>query len=348
MCLYPKLIINRKYLPNIKNGGNPPHIKDERTRYVPVGCGKCMECRKQKSRQWQIRLQEEIRTNKIGKFITMTFSEDALIDLELEIHKIQKKQTRKLSVKTSKKIKIIKLSGYELDNEIAIIATRRYLERWRKKFGTSQKHWLCTELGQQSTERIHIHGIIWTNETLKTVREIWQYGTVNRLDKDWSNNYVTERTVNYIVKYINKTDIIHKEYTPIILTSPAIGKEYINRDSSKKNKYKGTETKETYTTRDGIKLPLPIYYRNKIYTDEEKEKLWLQLLDKEKRYVNGIEVDISKTEQYYEELLEQQRIINIRLGYGTDNKNEDRIKYERDKRNLQRMTRIEKQRKKGF
>ena len=64
MCLYPKLIRNRKYTANKKNNGNIPEMKDLRTALVPVGCGKCMECRKMKKREWQVRLHEEIKENK--------------------------------------------------------------------------------------------------------------------------------------------------------------------------------------------------------------------------------------------------------------------------------------------
>ena len=57
MCLYPKLIKNRKYIANKKNGGNIPPVSDLRVLMVPVGCGKCIECKKQKSREWSVRLQ---------------------------------------------------------------------------------------------------------------------------------------------------------------------------------------------------------------------------------------------------------------------------------------------------
>ena len=67
MCLYPKLIKNRKYIANKKNGGNIPPVNDLRVLMVPVGCGKCIECKKQKSREWSIRLQEEIRHMNNGK-----------------------------------------------------------------------------------------------------------------------------------------------------------------------------------------------------------------------------------------------------------------------------------------
>ena len=43
----------------------------------------------------------------------------------------------------------------------------------------------------------------------------------------------------------------------------------------------------------GHKQALPIYWRNKIYSEEEREKLWLQKLDKKERYVNGQKIDIS-------------------------------------------------------
>ena len=131
MCLYPRLIKNRKYTANKKNGGNVPVFNDIRTLYVPVGCGVCMECMKKKAREWQVRMQEEIRHDKSGKFLTLTFSEDSLEKLKKD---------------------------YELtkENEIATKAMRLFLERWRKKHKKSVKHWFVTELGREGTERIHM------------------------------------------------------------------------------------------------------------------------------------------------------------------------------------------------
>ena len=37
MCLYPKLIKNKKYIMNKKNNGIIPEVNDERALYVPVG-----------------------------------------------------------------------------------------------------------------------------------------------------------------------------------------------------------------------------------------------------------------------------------------------------------------------
>jgi len=326
MCLYPKLIKNRKYISNKKNGGIIPPVTDARVLMVPVGCQRCMECKKQKSRNWQVRLQEEIRHNKNGKFVTLTFSNESIEKLAHEII-----GTTKIGMEC--------LTGYNLDNEIATLATRRFLERWRKKYKKSVRHWLVTELGGNGTENIHMHGIIWTNESSETINKIWKYGFTWVGDKR-NEGYVNEKTVNYIVKYISKTDVLHKEYNSKVLTSAGIGKNYTTRHDAIKNKYNEKETKETYTTKQGIKLPLPIYYRNQIYTEEEKEKLWLKKLDEEIRYVGGEKIDISKGEEEYYKTLEYYRKKNKRLGYGDDQKNWEQKKYENERRNIKTLTRI--------
>lgn len=307
MCLYPRLIENKKYIANKKNKGIVPTIKDKRVLQVPVGCGKCMECRKQKSRNWQVRLHEEIRHDNRGKFVTLSFSDKSIIKIEKQINGLE---------------------GYNLDNEIATKAVRKFLERWRKQYTKSIKHWFITELGQRNTERIHIHGIIWTNQSKELIEKKWQYGNV------WIGDYVNEKTINYIVKYISKSDIIHKEYNPKVLTSPGIGKEYIKRKDSNNNKYKEGKTKEVYRTRKGIKMALPIYYRNKIYNEEEREKLWLEKLDEQVRWINGIKIDISKGEEVYYKRLELERIKNERYNYGDNKIDWNRRRYENERRRL--------------
>lgn len=301
MCLYPKLIKNPKYRANKKNGGQAPPITDNRVQYVPIGCGKCIECRRQKAREWQIRMSEEIRENKNGKFVTLTFSNESLRELD-----------KALDIKI--KAQNMKIEQYIRENEIATIGIRRFLERWRKKYGKSLRHWLVTELGHEGTKRIHLHGIIFTNEPNEIIEERWGYGHI------WVGDYVNEKTVNYIIKYINKVDQDNKEYEAKVLTSPGIGRNYMNRQDWKRNKYKGENTEDTYIYKNGSKAKLPIYYRNKIYTEEEREQLWLNLLDQEKRYILGKEIDISQSEEEYYAWLEVARSKNKRLGYGDDTK----------------------------
>lgn len=331
MCLYPKLIRNKKYLATKKNGGNVPIPPDPRVMWVPIACQKCMECRKQKARQWSIRLQEHLKTATEKQFVTLTFSNESIQELITLIHK----QTEQIPERDRKQ-----LTGYDLDNEIATIAVRRFLERWRKKYKKSVEHWLVTELGQgkhakhRGTENIHLHGIIFNNNK-EEIETKWQYGFV------YFGQYVNEQTVNYCVKYFTKVDQLHKEYNAKILTSPGIGNNYTNTLNAQLNTYKATKTKETYTTRQGTKINLPIYYRNKIYTEQQREQLWLQKLDQKIRWVDGTKISIAKDYTAYDKTLQQARAKNKRLGYGNDEINWERKQYENQRRQLLIQKRIQ-------
>lgn len=313
MCLYPNLIKNRKYLPNKKNGGHPPPITDERTKYVPIGCQNCIECRKQKAREWQVRLLEDIKANKNAKFITLTFSNESYSELSKEIED---------------------LDGYTRDNAIATLAVRRFLERWRKHYQKSLRHWLITELGHAGTENIHIHGLIWTDEQPEVVSKHWRYGYT------WQGTFVNGTTISYICKYVHKMDKDHETYKPRILTSAGIGKNYMERTDWKRNIFKGKVTKETYKTPTGHEIALPIYWRNKIYTEQQREQLWLQRLDRNERWIMGEKIDVSKSHDRYYKLLRYYQDKNIKLGYGDDTNDWQKKEYERQRRNLLNKQRI--------
>ena len=124
MCLYPRIIKNKKYGITKKNKGNVPTPRDNRVLYVPIGCGKCIECVNQKKRAWQIRMHEELRNEREAKFITLTFSNNSILELDKE-----------LKYNNLKKI---------WENELATLAMRRFLERWRKKFKKSVKPAIVT------------------------------------------------------------------------------------------------------------------------------------------------------------------------------------------------------------
>lgn len=317
MCLFPKLIKNRKYTETKKNGGNVPQLKDERVIFVPVGCGNCVECRKQKSREWQVRLSEDIKTNTNGKFVTLTFSNEQYTKLTKEIE----------------------AKGYLRDNMTATLAVRRFLERWRKEFKKSVRHWLVTELGHNGTENIHLHGIIWTDKKFETIEKHWQYGHIYpNSEQHRKGNYVSIKTVNYIVKYVSKLDQKHSLYKPVILSSPGIGGNYKNTYNAKLNKFNGNQTRETYKTNTGHEIALPVYWRNAIYNDEEREQLWLNRLDKKERWVCGERVSIKDGEEEYKKLLKYYQEKNKRLGYG--DRNWKLLEYEQQRRELMHKMRI--------
>lgn len=298
MCLYPKLTKNPKYKPNKKNGGNPPFCYDTRLLYIPMACGECYECRKKKQREYQIRLQEEIR-NKHAEFLTLTINEEHLEKLSKEIPKLPKKI-----------MKEAKING-DYENMIATLALRRFLERCRKETGKSLKHWCITELGEEKG-RIHIHGIFFGNVN-QIIKNNWKYGFI------YIGQYVNEKTVMYITKYMFKVCEYNKLFKGKVLSSSGIGAGYVSRYDSLRNKYKPNATNETYQFRNGVKVNLPNYYKNKIYNEEEKELLWLEKLDKGYIYIMGEKVSARNPEEF-SKCLEYYQAQALKLG---DRKQED-------------------------
>lgn len=334
MCINKKLIINRKYTATKKNGGIIPPLNDPRQANVWIPCGQCYVCRKKKAREWRMRITEDLKTNKKAKIVTLTFNTENLKELAK---------------------KCGSLKGYELDNQICRTAVKHFRERWRKRYGRSPRHWLITELGHGKTEHVHMHGIIWEDERyqlrdertreeirkgitplIKEVENIWKYGYVGAGKWDYKTgkyeNYVNAKTANYFTKYVNKIDEKHKEYRQIILTSPGIGKGYLDSDRAKDNKYRGRETIQQYNVDNGGVLPMPDYFRKKLYTDEEREKLTGWMLDKNSVYIEGREYKNSigdkKINLMYKALKEK----NARLGYGDGRKNYERKMFENARR----------------
>ena len=193
------------------------------------------------------------------------------------------------------------------ENVIAKRAIRLFLERWRRKYGKSVRHWFVTELGEKN-DRLHLHGIIFTEKKESEIKERWGYGNI------WIGKFVNRKTINYVTKYMTKLDEKHKEYKAIILTSAGIGKGYIKSKNAERNKYKKEKTIEYYETREGVRLGLPIYYRNKIYSEEEREKLWIEKLDKGEIYIGGEKVKSRKPKQIIK-MREYYREKSIKRGY---------------------------------
>lgn len=261
MCLYPTYVKNPKYKPNKKNKGKPPVCKDRRLLYIPTKCGCCIECRKEKQREWRVRLEEELRSN-FGYFTTLTISPEGIKEIE---------------GKTG-------LKWEENPNEIATKSLRLFLERVRKDIGKSIKHWCVTELGEKN-DRIHLHGIFFGQKSAELIRKHWKYGFV------FIGGYCNSRSVNYMTKYMLKVDIKHPTFKQIVLASAGIGSGYLDRLDYlwQKQNYKNISV-ATYTFRNGTKMAMPKYYKNKIFTEKEREKMWINSLNRGLLWIYGEKV----------------------------------------------------------
>ena len=321
MCLYPIKMNNKKYTVTKKNGGCVPTMPetgvdhegyvtyDTRVANVMIPCGRCSECLAAKARNWTARLMEEIPQTKYNYFITLTFE-----PIQLGILK--------------------RKTGLEECNPLVGVAIRRMLERWRKTYKKSLKHFFITELGHEGSERIHAHGLIMSDKPI-TVEPIeiapkggmmakwkyWKYGHI------FVGDYVSNRTINYLMKYVTKIDNDHKNFIGYIFCSPGLGKAWYER-MKETYKYIPRSSLDYMRLPSGQKIKLPVYYKNKFYNEEEREKIWREFMDRKQITIAG--------NNYQEELLSQRDIQNItekaqeinhKLGYGDDSKEWRKLPY---------------------
>lgn len=208
------------------------------------------------------------------------------------------------------------LEKFEEDDALKVAgkSIELFRKRWYKKFKEGIKHFIICELGGKDSERMHLHGIVWTEKSREEMEEVWGYGFV---DYGYS---VDEQTINYIVKYIFKPDEKHKDFITKIWTSKGIGREYAKDEGKYFNKFRGISTKDYYRMPSGLKVALPIYIRNKIFNEDQREELWLQKLDQKKRYVCGEKIDISdeKGMRLYFKCLKYHQERTEALGYSSD------------------------------
>lgn len=322
------MIHNKKFTKTKKNGGIVPAVRDERTLFVPIPCGNCIECMKKKARDWQIRLQEDIKTHTGAKMTTLTFSNESIKELHTKI--------------ILDNPALSSLKGYELDNKIATVAIRLFNERYRKKYKKALRHWFVTELGHNGTENIHLHGIVWPQCSLEELESLWKYGWIwkYRYINGVKTNYVNGKTISYSTKYITKKDELYKHYKPKVLCSPGIGRNYTNTLNAQMNKFKGEDTRQTYKTETGHKISLPTYWRKKIYDDEEREILWRIAMDKNEAWVCGEKINIANGKDELFKLIHHYRKLNRRLGFGSYHKDEERLQWEETRRQDMFLKRI--------
>ena len=220
---------------------------------------------------------EQLRETPTAVFFTGTFT-----DLRIE--------------KISRKYSIDK----ENANEIATKETRLFLERIRRVLRKSVKHWIVTEKGHTNTRRIHIHGIFFAQDGMSQQSLIWLLKNNWIAGYSYNGKYVNERTINYVSKYLTKTDLDNVDFEGKVLASPGLGRNFMKSWNGRQIKYiPKTEiqrTTETYVFRNGAKAPLPKYYKEKLFTEDEREKLWIEKQEEGYRFVMSEKI-LVKTEE---------------------------------------------------
>lgn len=218
------------------------------TQQVP--CGKCLECRKRRTNSWFARLTEQLKVSDTAYFVTLTY-EDASLPYS--------------------------------DNGLISLDYRDFqlfMKRARKLQKKKISYFLVGEYGSQ-TFRPHYHAIVFDVENISTFLNEWKHGNTHA-------GTVTHKSIYYTLKYCTKS-ITEGDRDPDddrkpekALMSKALGLSHLT--ASIISYYKDDVTRN-FSMLGNRTIPLPRYYRDKVFSDNEKVKRTIAVADYlEKRY----------------------------------------------------------------
>lgn len=214
-------------------------IRNPKTKqYISAPCGKCPDCRTRRAQAWIFRLQQEEKIHRSSIFLTLTYSDDNL-----------------------------PLSGPDDHHTLYKPDVQNFLKRLRKNTGTKTiKYYFCGEYGTH-TWRPHYHAILFD-------------ATYEQIDKAWGLGHIHTAPANpdtmaYTTKYMCKTKRVpafegDTRLPEFSLMSKGMGKNYLTPEIIK---YYETTQNSFLTLPGGFKQPLPRYYRDRIFTEAERETI---------------------------------------------------------------------------
>lgn len=218
-----------------------------------VPCGRCIECIKLRVNSWYVRLKNEQKNATSSYFITLTYDTDSI-----PIDPINGYETLRYS-DLQKYFKDIRNSY-----RIRVKDEKTNRTRWDYSQVPKLRYFAVGEYGSQ-TNRPHYH-IIGFNFKIEDIQR-WKYGHVHV-------GKVEDKSIYYTLKYaLKRAGKIHKrdaDDTRVIekaLMSQGLGKDLLTPEMIK---YYKDDPSRPITMLGDKKLPLPRYYRDKLFTEAEK------------------------------------------------------------------------------
>lgn len=194
---------------------------------MEIPCGRCIQCRIARSREWVCRLTAELSEWDDACFITLTFSDEYLIDFSLDKSELQ-----------------------------------RFFKRLRKSMGERKiKYYACGEYGD-TLGRKHYHAIVYglsVREGRKLVSDAWPFGRV-------SVDLVIPERISYVAGYVQKKLIKDKDFIeehpdllpPFQVASKGLGASFCDKNAERL-------TNDLYVRSvDGKVYALPRYYKKRL------------------------------------------------------------------------------------
>lgn len=220
-------------------------------------CGKCENCRNNDSLQWRIRLKEEFYDSENAFFITLTY-DDSFLHFEPCYNNNDF------------------LGFFPCVNRKDI---QNFLKRLRFKYedyykSTEKKlkYFLVSEYGP-STFRPHYHAIFFNLPLLSDIPEVNIVKLTKKIQEIWGLGFIkldkcNEARIGYCTKYMSCITFIPPYLVPPFrLISKGLGKCYLKK---KDRILWHKKDLNNYYPEGNIKMKLPRYLKDKIFSDDEK------------------------------------------------------------------------------
>lgn len=204
--------------------------------YAP--CGKCHVCKTNRVNGWAFRLQKEAERSSSALFVTLTYDTEYVPITE---------------------------NGYMTLDKTDL---QKFMKRLRKINDEKLKYYAAGEYGGK-TQRPHYH-IILFNAKMKTLEFAWKLGHIHI-------GNLSPASANYTLKYINKNKIKKHErddrQDEFQLMSKKLGTNYMTEKMVEYHR-KDINNRMFITIEDGKKISMPRYYKDKIYTKQERKNAY--------------------------------------------------------------------------
>lgn len=243
---------------------------------ISVPCGKCVQCIERRKMEWGFRMTNEMENSKTAYFVTLTYNNEHVPITRYGIKTLtpHKDITELIKVK-GKKRRVRRPSNHLVNffkklrvNQERSEITIEHLSNNLKPTDRI-KYYAAAEYGEERG-RPHYHAIIF-NASLVNIEKSWTYGETHIVKAN-------EHTISYVMKYLDKHVGKKQDWrkTPEYNSmSEEVGLEYIVRN---KSWHKINIDVLYVTTRKGIRIPMPRYYRERIW-DETERKLQCALVE---------------------------------------------------------------------
>lgn len=246
---------------------NSPIYKQIKGSWMPLPCGRCPPCKKRRTDGWVFRLLEEDKVSTSSHFVTLTY-DPAHVPISRNGFMTLDKTEFPRYMKRLRKLVFAKMVRMYADDTLCTDLVPKL------------KYYACGEYGSNN-KRPHYHAIIFNCPDVDLFFEAWKkdgahFGKVVIGD-------VSGDSVAYVMKYIDKAHNqagLFPGWKPFwgrddripefALMSKGMGKNYL---TDRIVKYHNADLSRNYLTRDGHKIAMPRYYRDRIFDEDTRNEM---------------------------------------------------------------------------